>query len=68
MSEHEERLAKMGIESFLTASSSCSAARSGYCIATVAIPTKRSGCDAQYCEIFSFCSFTTSRARPRSAL
>ena len=40
---------------FLTASSSCWAARSGCCSATEAKATKRSGCAAQNSASFSFC-------------
>src|SRR5882672_38265 len=54
--------------SFFTPSSSCCAARSGCCSATVAKPTKRSGCAAHSPASFPFWSLITAWARSRSAL
>src|SRR5438128_255730 len=53
---------------FLTPSSSCWAARSGCCSATVAKATKRSGCAAHASASFSFCSLMSWLATSRSAL
>src|SRR5438034_715226 len=53
---------------FFTPSSSCSAARSGYCSATVAKATKRSGFAAHASASFSFWSLMIWRARSRSAV
>src|SRR2546428_2153178 len=50
------------------ASPSCSAARSGYCNATVAKATKRSGCAAHASASFSFWILMIWRATSRSAL
>src|SRR5439155_11545954 len=53
---------------FLTPSSSCSAARSGCCSATVAKATKRSGCAAHVSASLAFWIAHTCLARSRSAL
>src|SRR5207248_2735804 len=53
---------------FLTPSSSCWAARSGCCSATVAKATKRSGCAAHASASFSFWSLMSWLATSRSAL
>src|SRR2546426_2985466 len=53
---------------FFTPSSSCSAARSGYCSATVAKATKRSGFAAHASASFSFWILMIWRARSRSAV
>src|SRR5712691_9406630 len=54
--------------SFLTPSTSCSTARSGCCIATVAKATKRSGSPAHNSASFSFCILMSFCATSRSAL
>src|SRR6266446_2241471 len=53
---------------FFTPSSSCWAARSGYCSATEANATKRSGLAAQAAASFSFWILMSWLARSRSAL
>src|SRR5438105_1617572 len=52
---------------FFIPSSSCWAARSGCCKATVANATSRSGCAAQSSASFSFCSWISFVATSRSA-
>src|SRR5262245_41242180 len=53
---------------FFTPSSSCSAARSGCCSATVAKATKRSGCAAHVSASLALLTAHTCLARSRSAL